>query len=93
MRFFTDQYFTEEQKVQLQGNSPLKLHMPIKPVTQQKSAEHRSVEPRTFQRETEMLKFEQTSKRIEFIFLGGIVSVIVAAALLDFISTSHVLAV
>ncbi len=93
MRFFTGQYFSEEQKVQVCVSQPLTLQMPTKPVVWGNTAGHYSSEQIVFQREAEIKAFEQNSKRIELIFLGGMVSVILAAALLDFISTSHVLAV
>ncbi len=93
MRFFTDQYFSEEQKAQVRASRPLTLQIPTKPVLQENAAGHYSSEKIVFQREAEIKEFEQNSKRIELIFLGGIVSVILGAALLDYVSTSHVLAV
>jgi hypothetical protein len=93
MRFFTDQYFAAEQKVQLHVSKPLTLQIQRKQVERGNTAERYRGEQIAFQREAAIKEFEQNSKRIEFIFLGGIVSVILAAALLDFISTSHVLAV
>lgn len=92
MRFFTDQYFSEEQKAQVRASRPLTLQMPTKPVVRENTAGHYSGEQVVIQREAEIKEFEQNSKRIELIFLGGIVSVILAAALLDFASTSHVFA-
>jgi hypothetical protein len=92
MRFFTDQYFSEEQKALIRASQPLTLQLPIKPAGRESAAGHYSGEQVVIRREAEIKEFEQTSKRIELIFLGGIVSVILAAALLDFASASHVFA-
>lgn len=98
MRFFTDQYFSDEQKARVRTSQPLSLQMPAKPLVQQCSEGHcpsgyYSDEHVVIHGEAEIEEFVQTSKRIELIFLGSIVSVILAAALLDFISRSHALAV
>ena len=93
MRFFSDQYFSEAQKAQVVTSRPLTLQLPIKPAGRESSAGHYSSEQVVIQMEAGIIEFEQTSKRIELIFLGSIVSVILAAALLDFASRSHILAV
>lgn len=93
MRFFTDQYFSDEQKARVRTSQPLTVNMPIQPVVREGLAGQYSGEHVVVQREAEIEEFEQTSKRIELIFLGSIVSVILAAALLDFVSRTHALAV
>ncbi|KAF0200511.1 MAG: hypothetical protein FD173_2288 [Gallionellaceae bacterium] len=93
MRFFTDQYFSDVQNARVRTSQPQTVNMPIQPVMRESLAGQYSGEHIVFWREAEVKEFEQKSKRIELIFLGSIISVIVVAALLDFITTSHVLAI
>ena len=96
MRFFTDDFFSEQQKAALAGSEYLKaarvpLHQgkPSIPVSQEPVCDMaQRDEPLAV---TGLREFERTSRNVEFIFLGAILGFYVAAALLDMLARSHVL--
>ncbi len=99
MRFFTDDFFTEQQKATLGHSAYLKseqalLHEGVKPSRLTQNVRQEIVSRNEFRApagEEKLQSFEQTSKSVEFTFLGAILVFYVAAALLDILTRSHVL--
>jgi hypothetical protein len=99
MRFFTDDFFSEQQKAALAGSEYLKSGQPLlyesaTPSRLAPNARQHAVssdECRAPAGEEKLQSFERNSKSVELIFLGVILVFYVAAALLDMLGRSHVL--
>lgn len=89
MRFFTDQFFTDTQKAELQGNVPLNCRVKPKQFERANTVEEYLGVQRVFQSEAEIKKFEQSSRRVEYMFMGCILGLYVAVALFDLFSKAH----
>lgn len=81
--------WVQELKSELPGGAALNCR-----VRQQRFEHVNTVEEylgvqRTLQREAEIKEFEQSSKRIEYLFLGGITGLYVAVALFDLFSRAN----
>lgn len=101
MRFFTDDFFTEQQKAALERSVYLKSGAPLlyesamqsRPVQNVRCEAVFRAEPPAAAGEEKLRSFERTSRSVEWLFLGGILVFYVAAALLDMLARTHVLGV
>lgn len=99
MRFFTDDFFTEQQKAALERSVYLKSGAPLlyesatqsRPVQNARQHVVSRDEGRAPVGEEKLQSFERNSKSVELVFLGGILIFYVVAALLDMLARSHVL--
>lgn len=99
MRFFTDEFFTEQQKAALEHSIYLKSGAPLlyesamqsRPIQDVRQHVVSSDECRAPAGEQKLQSFERNSKSVELVFLGGILVFYVAAALLDMLARSHML--
>jgi len=100
MRFFTDQFFTEEEKARIAScKLPSKLvqHQPVRHQPASHTNTHNTFNTHSMETpytaKADTSEFEKTSKRVEFVFLGGILGFYAVAALLDMLARTHTLSI
>ena len=106
MRFFTDQFFTEQQKIEmgaaagasvpkvnLRPDSRLSLHEFAAGASGGHTLKQHLAEQVISQRESEVKYFERKSRRIGLTFLGGTLSFTLAVALVDLLLRSSIISI
>jgi hypothetical protein len=87
MRFFTDQFFTETQKTELLGSGYLQENH-----SRFHGNGYTQADSKPLPERIDTQKFERSSKHVEYLLIGGILSLYVAVAVLGLLSQGRTLA-